>query len=64
MIPETSALPPLLTVQETADFLQLSTKTIYRERRRGKLAFTRAGGSARIRRSELERYLRESERVA
>jgi len=55
-------LPPLLTVAQFAEFFQMSRSWVYREHRRGRVAFLGAGGQTRIRRSELERYLRASER--
>ena len=59
-----AALPPMLTIQEVAAFLQTSRSSVYREHDRGKIAFTKSGGLTRIRRSELDRYLRANERSA
>lgn len=63
-LPEMAGLPPLLTVQEVADFLQVHRATVYREADRGKLNLQKSGGLTRIRRSELDRYLRANERTS
>lgn len=54
----------LLDVQEAAEYLTVSTKTVYREVARGHLRLVKIGGSTRFRRSELNRYLAARERVA
>ena len=52
----------LLTIDEVAAELKLHPDTIRRYIREGKLKQTRVGGTAiRIRRSELERFIREGE---
>ena len=52
----------LLTIDEVAAELKLHPDTIRRYIRQNKLRSTRVGGTAiRIRRSELERFLREGE---
>lgn len=53
---------PLFDVNESADYLAVSRRTVYREMDRGSLAWTMVRGRRRIRRSELERYLRANER--
>jgi excisionase family DNA binding protein len=55
--------PGLLDVQEAAHYVgDISTRTLYREVKRGKLRMVKVGGSTRFRRAELDRYLRASER--
>ena len=64
--------PHVYTPQETADLLDIqqaahylgdvSTRTVYREVRRGRLRLLKIRGSTRFRRSELDRYLRAAER--
>lgn len=57
------ARDPLLDNQEAAAYCGgVSTRTLYREARRGKVKYVKVGGSTRWRRSELDRYLRASER--
>lgn len=60
--PEMDALPPMLTLQEVADFLQVHKVTIYKEHQRGRITFVKVGSMTRVRRSELDRYLRANER--
>lgn len=51
---------PLLTVRETADFLRLTTKAVYRRRERGQLPeAVYVGHSLRFRRSDLLRFVAE-----
>jgi excisionase family DNA binding protein len=52
----------LLGVDEAADYLTVSRRTLYREMDRKVLRWTVVRGRRRIRRSELERYLRVNER--
>ena len=53
----------LLDIHEAARYLgDVSTRTIYRAVKRGKLRMVKVEGSTRFRRSELDRYLRASER--
>jgi excisionase family DNA binding protein len=52
----------LLGVDEAADYLTVSRRTLYREMDRKALRWTVVRGRRRIRRSELERYLRVNER--
>jgi excisionase family DNA binding protein len=55
----------LLTRAEAARILGISTQTLDRERRRGKLAFvTVADKSVRIRPEDLAEYVRENRRPA
>ena len=52
----------LLTIDEVAAELKLHPDTIRRYIRQNKLRSTRVGGTAiRVRRSELERFIREGE---
>jgi excisionase family DNA binding protein len=48
---------PLLTVNEVADQLRVSTMTIYRLIRRGELPAVQVGRNYRVRASAIERYL-------
>lgn len=52
----------LFDVTEAASYLTVSSRTLYREVARGRLRITKVGGSTRLRRSELDRYLRSQER--
>ena len=55
----------LLDVHEAAKYLgDISTRTLYREVKRGRLRMVKVGGSTRFRVSELDRYLRDAERVS
>ncbi len=56
------ALPDLLTTKEAAEYLTVSRRTVYREMDRNMLKWTMVRGRRRIRRSELDRYLRVNER--
>lgn len=50
-----------LTVQETADYLEVARSTIYRWAREGRLPiFKLAKGVARVRLQDLERFLEEA----
>jgi len=51
----------LLLVSEVAEYLRVSTMTIYRLIRAGKIEAIRVGRSYRIREGELHDYLRRSE---
>ncbi|WP_027186730.1 helix-turn-helix domain-containing protein [Desulfovibrio cuneatus] len=48
-----------LSVAETAEFLGLSTKTIFRWIERGDIQATKLGKVYRIQRAEIDRLLRE-----
>jgi excisionase family DNA binding protein len=48
----------LLTVDEAADFLRLSTITIYKFKAQKKLPFTKLGGKLFFRKSKLIEYIR------
>lgn len=52
----------LLDLQDAADYLSVSRRTVYREVQRGKLRMVKVGGSTRFRKSELDRYIKASER--
>ena len=54
----------LLTIDETAEVLTCSRRMVYYEHKRGRLAFVKIGSLTRIRRAELDRYLKARERVA
>lgn len=54
---------PLFDTEQAARYLTVSRATVYREIARGRLTKTKVRGSTRFRRSELDRYLRESERT-
>lgn len=47
----------LLTADEVADMLRVSTMTVYRLIRRGELPAVRVGRSYRVRRPDLDGYL-------
>ncbi len=51
---------PLLTVGEVADQLRVSNMTVYRLIKSGELAAIRVGKNYRIRRKDLDDYLRQS----
>lgn len=55
---------PLLDVNEVASYLGVTSRTVYREHKRGRLRFLKVGALTRVRRSELDRYLRAAERDA
>lgn len=48
---------PLLTADEVADMLRVSTMTVYRLIRRGELPAVRVGRSYRVRQPDLDAYL-------
>ena len=50
--------PLLLTVREVADAMRVSTMTVYRLIRSGALPAIRVGKHFRIRRTDLDHYLR------
>lgn len=49
----------LLTVDDLAEYLQLSTKTIYRMLRRGQLPCYRVGNQWRFRKSIIDAWLEQ-----
>lgn len=49
----------LLTVAEVAGMLRVSTMTVYRLIRTGELPAVRVGRNYRVRRSDLDTYLRD-----
>ncbi len=49
----------LLTVNEVAESLRVSTMTVYRMLKSGQLPATRVGRSYRFRLSDVERYLEQ-----
>jgi excisionase family DNA binding protein len=55
----------LLDVVQAAAYIgDVSTRTVWREVRRGRLSMVKIGGSTRFRRAELDRYLGAAERLA
>jgi excisionase family DNA binding protein len=50
---------PLLTVGEVAQIMRVSNMTVYRLIKSGQMAAIRVGKNYRIRRKDVERYLRE-----
>lgn len=50
---------PLLTVREVAQLMRVSNMTVYRLIKAGQLAALRVGKNYRIRRTDVERYLRD-----
>jgi len=55
----------LLAVKDAAKYLGgVHRSTVYREHQRGRIRFVKVGGSTFVRRSELDRYLRASERAS
>ena len=52
------------TAQAAAYLGDVSTRTVYRLRKDGELRSVKVRGSTRWRKSDLDRYLRERERVA
>lgn len=47
----------LMTLKEVAAMLKVTTKTLYKLRGQGQIAFTKIGGATRISLDELERFL-------
>lgn len=55
----------LLTIDEVAERLTCSRRTVYAEHKRGRINFVKVGSLTRVRASEVERYIRAREqRVA
>ena len=52
----------LLAVKEAADYLAVSRRTVYRLVKDEKLTILKVRGGSRIKRAELDRYLRDAER--
>jgi excisionase family DNA binding protein len=50
-------IDPLLTAEEVAEQLRVSTMTVYRLIRRGELPAVRVGRNYRVRTADLEAYL-------
>lgn len=50
-------MPPLFTISELADYLQVSTATIYRLMHDGTLVGVRVGSSLRFTRKNIEDFL-------
>ena len=51
--------PILFTLDEAADILRVSTRTLYRERNENRLTVTKIGGCVRVTESELRRYIND-----
>jgi excisionase family DNA binding protein len=63
--PDISTSKEIFSNQEAADFLKVSTVTLYRERKKGKIDFRRIGlGKIVFTRHDLESYLERQKRVA
>ena len=56
--------PELLTVPQAAAYLTCSRSQVYALHARGSFKFVKVGGSTRVRKSELDRYIRSQERAA
>lgn len=54
----------LLTVAKAAAYLTCSRRNFYRIHARGGFKLIKIGGSTRVRKSELDRYIRAKERAA
>ena len=55
---------PVFDVQQAGDYLGgISRATVYRLMQRGQIKWSQVGGQRRVRRSELDRYLRSVERT-
>ena len=52
----------LLTIDEVAERLTCSRRTVYAEHTRGRIVFVKVGSLTRVRSSEVERYLKARER--
>lgn len=50
----------LMTVEETANFLNVSTKWLYQQKARHKIPFKKLGGMLRFEKSELIAWLEEN----
>lgn len=60
-VSEIAALPKLYTEAELAAYLGVHPETIGRERRRGRLGYTRIGSKIRFTSAHVEAYLRDRE---
>lgn len=49
--------PALMTVEQVADHLQVSKRTVYELRARNAIPFIRVGGQIRFRQAEIEAWL-------
>ena len=49
----------LMTADEVADYLKVSTGTIYNRVSKGEIRFLKVGSSVRFRRSEIDRWVEE-----
>lgn len=52
-------MTPFITVKETCSLLKISRQTVYEWMRSGKLKAVKAGRLVRIRREDLESFLKE-----
>lgn len=55
--PDAAALPPLLTLEQTAEILSLSLKTVRRRVEAGFLPVIRDGRALRVHPEDLRRYI-------
>jgi len=58
----TTALEPLMSVEEIADYLRISERSVYRLFDRGELASIKVGGRTRIEPAELRRFIADQRR--
>ena len=52
-----SALSPFMTLEELAQYLRISKRTIYRLLRRGTIRFHRIGSEVRFQKSEIDQWI-------
>ncbi len=53
----------IYTLQEAAQYLKISEKTLYRARKKGEIKFLQFGDRVRFKESHLIEYLKKCERV-
>ena len=67
-MPETSspqtAVPPMMNVEEVADYLRVAPATIYRLAQQGKIPGAKVGRSWRFSKERIDRWLEEQSRLA
>lgn len=54
------SLPPVLTVSEVAEYLRVTTKTVYALVKQGRLQSFRVGRAMRFHRADVEAFIEES----
>jgi excisionase family DNA binding protein len=52
-----SAAPPLMTLEELAQYLRLSKKTLYKLLRRGTITIHKIGSEVRFKKTEIDRWI-------